>query len=167
VRDMNHGLDIGGNSIGSSTGFVIAVAANPGVPDLDAEVRRFAAKVEAGAEFGITQPVFDMRLLETFLKRIESFRIPIVAGIWPLTSVKNAEFMKNDLKVRMPEEILERMGRAASSPEASRAEGILIAQEMLAEAQPMVQGVQVSAPFARYSAAAEVLEAMLPPAQAA
>ena len=166
ARDMNHGLDIGGNSIGASTGFVIAVAANPGVPDLDAEVRRFAAKVEAGAEFGITQPVFDMRLLETFLRRIEAFRIPVVAGIWPLTSVKNAEFMKNDLKVRMPEEILARMGRAASSPDASRAEGIRIAREMLAEAQPMVQGVQVSAPFARYTAAAEVLEALLQPAAA-
>ncbi|SEB45948.1 bifunctional homocysteine S-methyltransferase/methylenetetrahydrofolate reductase [Terriglobus roseus] len=161
VRDMNHGLDIGGNSIGSSTGFVIAVAANPGVPDLDAEVRRFAAKVEAGAEFGITQPVFDMRLLETFLKRIESFRIPIVAGIWPLTSVKNAEFMKNDLKVRMPDEILSRMAAHAETPEHSRAEGILIAQEMLSEARSMVQGVQVSAPFARYAAAAEVLQAML------
>lgn len=164
VRDMNHGLDIGGNSIGASTGFVLAVAANPGVPDLDAEVRRFAAKVEAGAEFGITQPVFDLRLLELFLKRIEGFRIPIVAGIWPLTSVKNAEFMKNDLKVRMPDSILARMSRAADSPEASRAEGVRIAQEMLAEAQPMVQGVQVSAPFARYTAAAEVLEAMLQPA---
>ena len=80
--------------------------------------------------------------------------------------MKNAEFMKNDLKVRMPEAILDRMGRAASSPEASRAEGICIAQEMLAEAQPMVQGVQVSAPFARYTAAAEVLEAMLQPAAA-
>ncbi len=161
VRDMNHGLDIGGNSIGASTGFVVAVAANPGVPDLAAEVRRFAAKVEAGAEFGITQPVFDLRLLELFLKRIAGFRIPIVAGIWPLTSVKNAEFMKNDLKVRMPDSILARMSRAADSPEASRAEGVRIAQEMLAEAQPMVQGVQVSAPFARYTAAAEVLEAML------
>ena len=161
VRDMNRGLDIGGSSIGQSTGFVIAVAANPGVPDLDAEVRRFAAKVEAGAEFGITQPVFDMRLLETFLKRIEGFRIPIVAGIWPLTSVKNAEFMKNDLKVSMPDEILRRMAAAATSPEASRAEGVRIAQEMLAEAQPMVQGVQVSAPFSRYSAAAQVLEALL------
>lgn len=167
VRDMNHGLDIGGNSIGASTGFAIAVAANPGVPDLDAEVRRFAAKVEAGAEYGITQPVFDLRLLETFLKRIEGFRIPIVAGIWPLTSVKNAEFMKNDLKVSMPDAILQRMGRAATSPEASRAEGVRIAQEMLAEAQPMVQGVQVSAPFARYTLAAEVLDAMLQPAVAA
>ncbi len=164
VRDMNHGLDIGGNSIGASTGFAVAVAANPGVPDLDAEVRRFAAKVEAGAEFGITQPVFDLRLLEDFLKRIEGFRIPIVAGIWPLTSVKNAEFMKNDLKVRMPDEILRRMAAAASSPESSRAEGIRIAQEMLHEAQPMVQGVQVSAPFARYEAAAAVLQALLPTA---
>ena len=166
VRDMNRGLDIGGNSIGASTGFVIAVAANPGVPDLDAEVRRFAAKVEAGAEFAITQPVFDLRLLETFLKRIEGFRIPVIAGIWPLVNVKNAQFMKNDLKVRMPDTILERMSRAASTPEASRAEGVRIAQEMLAEAQPMVQGVQVSAPFARYSAAAEVLEAMLQPTAA-
>jgi homocysteine S-methyltransferase len=162
ARDMNRGLDIGGNTIGSSTGFVLAVAANPGVPDLDAEVRRFAAKVEAGAELAITQPVFDMRLLETFLRRIEAFRIPVIAGIWPLTSVKNAEFMKNDLKVRMPDEILHRMAGAASSPESSRAEGILIAQEMLDEAKPMVQGAQVSAPFARYTSAAEVLKSTLP-----
>ncbi len=163
VRDMNHGLDIGANTIGSSTGFVIAVAANPGVPDIDAEVRRFAAKVEAGAEFAITQPVFDLHLLEQFLRRIEGFRIPVVAGIWPLTSVKNAEFMKNDLKVRMPDDILQRMGSAAGSPEQSRAEGVRIAQEMLSEARHMVQGVQVSAPFARYSAAAEVLADVLPP----
>ena len=163
VRDMNHGLDLGKGPLGQSTGFVIACAANPGVPDMASEVRRFAAKVEAGAEFAITQPVFDMRLLEQFLKAIEGFRIPIVAGIWPLTSIKNAQFMKNDLKVRMPDEILDRMGRV-NSAEAARAEGVKIAQEMLAEAQPMVQGVQVSAPFSRYEAAAEVLEAMLRPA---
>ena len=165
VRDMNHGLDIGGQSIGASTGFVLACAANPGVPDLDMEVRRFAAKVEAGAEFAITQPVFDLRLLETFLKRIEGFRIPVVAGIWPLTSVKNAEFMKNDLKVRMPDEILHRMAAHAGTPEQSRAEGVRIAQEMLAEAKPMVQGVQVSAPFARYSAAVDVLDGLLDAAE--
>ncbi|MFP5229966.1 MAG: bifunctional homocysteine S-methyltransferase/methylenetetrahydrofolate reductase [Acidobacteriota bacterium] len=161
VHRLNHGLDIGGNPIGASTGFTIAVAANPGVPDLDNEVRRFAWKVEAGAEYGITQPVFDLRVLETFLKRIEGFRIPIVAGIWPLTSLRNAEFMKNDLRVSVPDEILTRMGRA-SSPEAARAEGILIAQEMLESARTMVQGVQVSAPFGRYSAAADVLAAVLP-----
>jgi homocysteine S-methyltransferase len=161
VHRLNHGLDIGGNPIGESTGFTIAVAANPGVPDLDNEVRRFAWKVEAGAEYGITQPVFDLRVLETFLKRIEGFRIPIVAGIWPLTSLRNAEFMKNDLRVSVPDEILARMGRA-STPDAARAEGILIAQEMLAAARTMVQGVQVSAPFGRYGAAADVLAAVLP-----
>jgi homocysteine S-methyltransferase len=161
VHRLNHGLDIGGNPIGASTGFTIAVAANPGVPDLDNEVRRFAWKVEAGAEYGITQPVFDLRVLETFLRRIEGFRIPIVAGIWPLTSLRNAEFMKNDLRVSVPDEILARMSRA-STPDAARAEGILIAQEMLAAARSMVQGVQVSAPFGRYNAAAEVLAAVLP-----
>jgi methionine synthase / methylenetetrahydrofolate reductase(NADPH) len=161
VHRLNHGLDIGGNPIGASTGFTIAVAANPGVPDLDNEVRRFAWKVEAGAEYGITQPVFDLRVLEAFLKRIEGFRIPMVAGIWPLTSLRNAEFMKNDLRVSVPDEIMVRMARAAS-PDAARAEGIRIAQEMLTAARTMVQGVQMSAPFGRYSAAAEVLEAVLP-----
>jgi homocysteine S-methyltransferase len=161
VRGLNHGLDLGGNSIGASTGFTIAVAANPGVPDLDNEIRRFAYKVEAGAEYAITQPVFDLRILEAFLKRIESFRIPVVAGIWPLTSVRNAEFMKNDLRVSVPDEIVARMGRA-STPELARAEGIKIAQEMLAAARTMVEGVQVSAPFGRYSAAAEILTEVLP-----
>jgi len=156
VRNLNHGLDIGKNSIGESTGFTVAVAANPGVPDIEQEVRRFAYKVEAGAEYAITQPVFDLRLLEEFLRRIEGFRIPVIAGIWPLTSLRNAEFMKNDLRVSMPEEILARMA-AATSPDAAKAEGVKIAQEMLAEARPMVQGVQVSAPFGKYSAAAEVL----------
>jgi homocysteine S-methyltransferase len=156
VRDLNLGLDLGGNSMGASAAFTIAVAANPGVADLDHEVRRFAAKVEAGGEYAITQPVFDLRLLDQFLKRIEGFRIPVIAGIWPLTSVKNAEFMKNDLKVSMPDEILARMG-TASSPDAARAEGIAIAQEMLAEVRDRVQGVQVSAPFGKYKAAAQVL----------
>jgi len=156
VHNLNYGLDIGKNSIGESTGFTISVAANPGVQDMDQEVRRFAFKVEAGAEFAITQPVFDLRVLEEFLRRIEGFRIPVIAGIWPLTSLRNAEFMKNDLRVSMPESIMARMA-AVTSPEAARAEGVKIAQEMLAEARPMVQGVQVSAPFGRYSVAADVL----------
>ena len=122
----------------------------------DQEVRRFAFKVEAGAEFAITQPVFDLRVLEEFLRRIEEFRIPVIAGIWPLTSLRNAEFMKNDLRVSMPDAIMARMA-AVTNPEAARAEGVKIAQEMLAEARPMVQGVQVSAPFGRYGVAADVL----------
>ena len=156
VHNLNYGLDIGKNSIGGSTGFTIAVAANPGVQDMDQEVRRFAYKVEAGAEYAITQPVFDLRVLEEFLRRIEGFRIPVIAGIWPLTSLRNAEFMKNDLRVSMPDEIMARMA-AVKTPEAGRIEGVKIAQEMLAEARPMVQGVQVSAPFGRYSVAADVL----------
>ncbi len=156
VRNLNCGLDIGKNSIGGSTGFTISVAANPGVPDIDQEVRRFAYKVEAGAEFAITQPVFDLRVLEEFLRRVEQFRIPVIAGIWPLTSLRNAEFMKNDLRVSMPESIMARMA-AVTSPEAAKAEGVKIAREMLAEAKPMVQGVQVSAPFGKYTAAAQVL----------
>ena len=149
VRRLNHGLDIGTNSIGASTDFTIAVAANPGVPDIEQELRRFAYKVEAGAEYAITQPVFDLRLLEEFLRRIEGFRIPVIAGIWPLTSLRNAEFMKNDLRVSMPDEIMARMAKA-ETPEAARQEGIKIAQEMLEAVRPMVQGVQVSAPFGRY-----------------
>ncbi len=161
VNRLNHGLDIGGNPIGASTGFTLGVAANPGVPDIDNEVRRFAYKVEAGAEYAITQPVFDMRLLEIFLRRIEDFRIPVIAGIWPLTSLRNAEFMKNDLRVSMPDEIMARMA-AVDTPEAARAEGIRIAQEMLAAVRPMVQGVQVSAPFGRYALAVEIVRQVLP-----
>jgi homocysteine S-methyltransferase len=156
VGKLNHGLDIGNNPIGGSTGFTRSVAANPGVADIDNEVRRFAFKVEAGAEFAITQPVFDLRLLEEFLKRIESFRVPVIAGIWPLTSLKNAEFMKKDLKVSMPDAIMARMA-ACPTPEAARAEGIAIARQMLAEVRAQVQGVQVSAPFGKYTAAAQVL----------
>ena len=161
VRRLNHGLDIGSNSIGASTNFTIAVAANPGVPDIEHELRRFEYKVEAGAEYAITQPVFDLRLLEVFLKRIEDHRIPVIAGIWPLTSLRNAEFMKNDLRVSMPDEIMARMAKA-DSPDAARKEGIKIAQEMLEAVRPLVQGVQVSAPFGRYSAAAEVMKSVLP-----
>jgi methionine synthase / methylenetetrahydrofolate reductase(NADPH) len=156
VRGLNHGLDIGRNPIGESTGFTISVAANPGVPDIEHEVRRFAYKVEAGAEFCITQPVFDLRLLEEFLKRIEGFRIPVIAGIWPLTSLRNAEFMKNDLRVSVPDETIARMA-AQTSKEAALAEGVTIAREMVAAVRGHVQGVQVSAPFGKYNMAAEVL----------
>src|SRR6266568_1115905 len=161
VRRLNHGLDIGSNSIGAATNFTIGVAANPGVPDIEHELRRFAYKVEAGAEYAITQPVFDLRLLEEFLNRIEGFRIPVIAGIWPLTSLRNAEFMKNDLRVSMPEGIMARMAQA-DTPDAARREGILIAQEMLEAVRPFVQGVQVSAPFGRYNVAAEVIASVLP-----
>jgi methionine synthase / methylenetetrahydrofolate reductase(NADPH) len=161
ARRLNHGLDIGSNSIGASTNFTIGVAANPGVPDLENELKRLAYKVEAGAEYVITQAVFDLRLLEDFLERIKDHHIPAIAGIWPLTSLRNAEYMKNDLRVAMPEEIMLRMAQA-ETPEAARAEGIKIAQEMLAAVRPLVQGVQVSAPFGNYETAAEVIASALP-----
>jgi homocysteine S-methyltransferase len=163
VQRLNHGLDIGSNAIGVSTNFTVGMAANPGAPDMENELRRFAYKVEAGAEYTVTQPVFDLRLLENFLERIRNHRIPVIAGIWPLTSLRNAEFMKNDLRVSMPEEIMLRMAQA-DTPEAARLEGIRIAQEMLEAVRPYVDGVQVSAPFGRYAAAAEVIASVLPAA---
>ena len=159
VHNLNRGLDLGGNPIGAGTSFVIGVGANPGLPNLDEEIRRFEYKVQAGAEYVVTQPVFDISLLEAFLKRIEHCRIPVVAGIWPLVSVRNAEFMKNELRVSVPDEILNRMSKA-TSPEAAREEGVAIAREMLAAVRGRVQGAQISAPQGRYASAVDVLEAL-------
>jgi homocysteine S-methyltransferase len=159
VHNLNRGLDVGNNPIGTGTNFVIGVGANPGVPNIDEEIRRFEFKVDAGAEFAVTQPVFDLSLLEKFLRRIEHCRIPVIAGIWPLVSSRNAEFMKNELRVSVPDSILERMTRAIT-PETARAEGVAIAREMLIAVRGMTQGAQISAPQSRYSAAVDVLEAL-------
>jgi homocysteine S-methyltransferase len=159
VHNLNRGMDIGGNPLGTGTAFVIGVGANPGINSLDEEIRRFEYKVEAGAEYAVTQPVFDLRLLESFLKRIEHCRIPVVAGIWPLVSVRNAEFMKNELRVSVPDAVLDRIA-AAKSPEAAREEGVAIAREMLISVREMVQGAQISAPLGRYTSAVDVLEAL-------
>ena len=159
VHNLNRGLDIGGNPIGNSAGFVIAVGANPGSLNIDEEIRRFEYKVEAGAELAVTQPVFDLRLLEDFMRKIEHCRVPVVAGIWPLTSTRNAEFMKNELRVSIPDEIFARMAKATTA-DAARAEGVAIARDMLAAVKDLVQGAQISAPFGRYSCAVDVLEAL-------
>ncbi len=161
VRNLNRGLDLAGNPMGSQAALLIGVGANPGALNLDEEIRRFEWKVEAGAEFVITQPVFDLALLENFLRRIEHVKIPVVCGIWPLTSFRNAEFMVNELRVPVPEPFLERM-RLADSGEKARQEGVGIAQEMVAQVRRMVQGVQLSAPFGRYQLAVEVAEAIGP-----
>ena len=166
VRNLNFGLDVGGNPIGSGTKFMIGVGANPGIVNIDEEVRRFEYKVEAGADYAVTQPVFDITLLEQFLRRIDHHRIPVLAGIWPLTSVRNAEFMKNELRVSVPDAIIDRMARAPNA-EAARAEGILIAREMLHKVRGLVQGAQVAAPLGRYSSAIEVLDGISGSATAA
>ena len=159
VHNLNRGLDIGSNPIGRATKFVIAVGANPGADNIEEEIRRFQYKVEAGAELAVTQPVFDMRLLEEFLKNIAHCRVPVVAGIWPLTSARNAEFMKNELGVSIPDDVIERMVKA-NTADAARAEGVAIARDMLSAARDMVQGAQIAAPFGRYSCAVDVLEAL-------
>lgn len=160
VNRLNHGLDPGGNPIGEPTKFVIGVGVNPGAIDLDYEIRRFEWKVEAGAEYAITQPVFDVEQLKNFLKRIEHCRIPVIPGIWPLTSYRNAEFLNNEVPgVSVPEPILERM-RKTPDGAAGLKEGVKIAQEMLMELRPYVQGVQVSAPFGKIPHALEVFEVL-------
>jgi methionine synthase / methylenetetrahydrofolate reductase(NADPH) len=159
ANNLNQGLDIGGNPIGSQTSLLIGIGANPGAVNMDEELRRFAWKVEAGAEYAVTQPVFDLDLLEEFLKRTAQYRIPVIAGIWPLTSFRNAEFMVNELRVPVPAEYMGRMKRADTA-EKARAEGVLIAQEMAARTRNLVQGVQLSAPFGRYDMAIQVAGAL-------
>lgn len=159
VYALNHGVDIGGNSIGKPTAFFIGVGANPGALELDYELKRFDYKVEAGAQFAITQPVFDANQLFKFLKAIEKWHIPVLAGIWPLVSYRNAEFLANEVPgVVMPREILERMKKAAT-PEAARKEGMAIACEMAALVKNAVQGIQVSAPLGKVELALEVIAA--------
>ena len=159
VNNLNQGLDIGGNPMGSQTALLLGVGANPGALNLDEELRRFEWKVQAGAEYVVTQPVFDLALLEAFLKRTEQYRIPFICGIWPLTSYRNAEFMVNELRVPVPDHFMERM-RTADSAEKARAEGVSIAREMVARVRDIVNGVQLSAPFGRYSMAIEVAQVL-------
>jgi homocysteine S-methyltransferase len=159
ARNLNHGLDIGGNPMGSQTALLIGVGANPGALNMDEELRRFDWKIEAGAEYIVTQPVFDLNLMEQFLKRTEHAKVPVICGIWPLTSFRNAEFMVNELRVPVPDEFLERMRRVDNADRA-REEGVAIAREMVARVRRMVQGVQLSAPFGRYQMALDVAEAI-------
>ena len=161
VRNLNHGLDIGGNPMGSQTALLTGVGANPGAMNMDEEIRRFDWKTEAGAEYIVTQPVFDLNLLEAFLKRIEHAKLPVICGVWPLTSYRNAEFMVNELRVPVPEEFMERMRRVDDADKA-RAEGVAIARQMVERIRTMVQGVQLSAPFGRYQMALDVAEAIGP-----
>jgi methionine synthase / methylenetetrahydrofolate reductase(NADPH) len=161
VNNLNHGLDIGGNPMGSQTAMLIGVGANPGAVNMDEEIRRLDWKVEAGAEYIVTQPVFDLDLLEIFLRRTEHVKIPVICGIWPLTSFRNAEFMVNELRVPVPAPFMDRMQRVDNA-EKAREEGVNIAREMVVRVRSMVQGVQLSAPFGRYQMALDVAEAIGP-----
>jgi homocysteine S-methyltransferase len=159
VHRLNQGLDPGGNAIGRPSKFVIGVGVNPAAVDLERELKRFDWKVDAGAEFAVTQPVFDLDQLDRFLRRVESSRLPVIAGIWPLVSLRNAEFLANEVPgVTVPQQVLDRM-RAASArgKEAALAEGVTIAREMLVSVRERVQGVQVAAPLGRAEVAVQVI----------
>lgn len=160
LNQLNRGLDVGGNPLGTQTSFLIGVGANPYALNLDEELRRFEYKVEAGANFAVTQPIFDSEPLARFLRRIESYRIPVVASIWPLTSYRNAEFMNNEVPgVSVPPAVMERM-RKADTGEKARAEGVKIARETLLEVRDLAQGVQITPPFGRYALAVEVAQVL-------
>jgi len=160
---MNRGLDLGGNPFGEPTKFTIGVGVNPGHLDLEYELRRLDWKVKAGAEYAITQPVFDVVVLEKFLKRIENLRLPIVAGIWPLLSYRNAQFMNNEVPgVSVSDEVMERMRIAnEKSKEHALREGVTIARETLERVRNQVAGVQVSAPLGRVDLALQVFEGLV------
>jgi len=162
VNKLNHGLDLGNNPIGVPTAFSIGVGVNPGAINLEEEIKRFEWKVEAGAEYAITQPVYDTEQLHYFLDKIRHVRIPIVAGIFPLVSYRNAEFMHNEVPgVRVTQDILERMRKASEqSKEHAREEGLAIARESLEEIKDVIQGVQVSAPFGNVNLALKVFDAL-------
>jgi homocysteine S-methyltransferase len=164
IHRLNQGLDPGGNTIGEPTRFVVGVALNQGSHDLHRELERFTWKIEAGADFAVTQPVFDPGQLQRVIDRIQN-PVPIIAGIWPLTSLRNAEFLANEVPgVEVPEPIVERMRRAQEhGSAAARAEGATIAAEMIESVKDLVQGVQVSAPDGRIGVALELLAGVRKP----
>jgi homocysteine S-methyltransferase len=162
LSNLNQGLDVGGNPLSKQTGFLIGVALNPHAVNPEEELHRFQLKLKAGANFTVTQPIFDVEQLATFLKRMESTTggVPVVAGICPLTSYRNAEFMNNEVPgVSVPQAIMDRM-RKADTGERARAEGVKIAQETLLSIRNLVQGAQIAAPFGRYAMAVEVAEVL-------
>ncbi|MFB3921223.1 MAG: bifunctional homocysteine S-methyltransferase/methylenetetrahydrofolate reductase [Terriglobia bacterium] len=163
LNNLNRGLDVGANPLGTQTGFLIGVGLNHSAVDPEAELRRYEHKLQAGANFAVTQPVFDVERLARFLEQVErsgARRIPVVASLWPLTSYRNAEFMNNEVPgVAVPPAIMERM-RRADTGEPARAEGLKIAQETLLEFRGLVQGVQIVAPFGRYALAVEVAQVL-------
>jgi homocysteine S-methyltransferase len=161
VNHLNSGMDLGGNPIEKPTSFFTGVGVNPGAIDLDYEIRRFEWKVKAGAEFAITQPVFDNDLFYKFLKRISHLKIPIIAGVWPLVSIGNAEFMNNEVPgASVPDHIMKRM-YATKTKEEARETGIEIARETIRELKKDIAGVQVSMPFGKSKYPLDVLKEVL------
>lgn len=158
INRLNHGLDLAGNPIGEPTGFCIGVGFNPGAINLDEEIRRLDWKIEAGAEYIVTQPVFDVGILERAMRRIEHVKLPVVVGIWPLVSYRNAEFMNNEVPgASVPPDIMERMRRTTTKEEGF-AEGVKIAKETFDRIKNEFAGVQLAAPMGRIEGVFMILE---------
>ena len=157
-KRLNQGIDLGGGSLKMQTSAVIGVGLDPNAIDQEREYRRICQKAEAGADFIVTQPVFDPEKLLSFLQKIEHLHLPVIAGVWPLASLRNAEFMRTEVPgVVVPDSIMQRMGSKIDK-DAQKAEGIAIARECIGIIKPHVAGVQVSAPFGNVHTALAVLD---------
>jgi methionine synthase / methylenetetrahydrofolate reductase (NADH) len=160
LANLNRGLDFGANPLGTQTSYLTGVWLTPGAANAEEELKRFEYKVRAGANFAVTPPVFGVKEFAHFLRKVEGFRIPVIAGITPLTNFRHAEFLNNEVPgISIPEGILERM-RKANAGDQARQEGVKIAQEILADIRSLAQGVQFSAPFGRCDLAVEVAQAL-------
>ncbi len=161
ASNMNRGVDPAGKPLpGGKTAFLLATGLEPGAADLDKEIHRLERKKEAGAELVMTQPIFQTELLETVLRRIEHLELPVLVGVLPLVSYKNAEFLHNEVPgMQIPEAIRERM-RKTPGGEAARQEGVKIAREMLFAVRDRVQGAYLMPPLGRYELALQVLEGL-------
>jgi homocysteine S-methyltransferase len=160
VSRLNQGLDVGGQTIGSATKFHIGVTVNPGAENLDEEVRRFEWKVDAGAEYVITRPVFDVATFERLHRRLEASQLPVVLSVRPFESVLDAEYLANEVPgIQVPTEILDRM-RRTSNVNAATTEGVAIATEIARTLRNSVQGVNVMLPPGRFDLGLAILEAM-------
>ncbi len=158
-KHLNQGVDLGGQKIDPPTAAVCGVGADPNAIDFDREIRRLHEKAEAGANYVTTQPVFDVHALERFLDAIADTHLPVIAGIWPMSSLRNALFMKNEVPgVVVPDWIIEQM-QSSDTKEGQLEIGIEIARKTLAEIHSRVAGVQVSAPLGNVKTALRVLEA--------
>lgn len=158
IQNLNHGLDPAGKDFGGATQFFCATGAEPAAADYERELRRLELKKEAGAQFVMTQPVYDQRVLEKFLDDIDHLDLPVLVGLLPLASYRNAEFLHNEVPgMAVPDEIRKRMKQAGSG-DSARAEGVKIAQETLLEVKDRVVGAYIMPPFGRYSAALQILE---------
>jgi len=160
IDHLNHGCDLAGNLIGPALGIHIGCGADPSKPDWDKEIRRLEAKVAAGAEYVMTQPVYDPLTVEKFLSSVRHLEVPILIGILPLYSHRNAEFLHNEVPgMRIPDDIRERMHKAGSG-EAAQEEGVAIAQDSLRAARDLAQGAYIMPPFNKVELAVRVIEAL-------